>query len=449
MTSAHRILWGEGMFLRPQHFQQQSIHNEWLIKQLVTSYQTNPFGFRAVSLDVAALAVGTLCLEHAEGILPDGTAFNIPANDPSPPTRSLRDIPNIGTENIVYLGLPAINAHGQNTCGADQYVNRPLRYSVENIKSPDLFTSGLEADLSVLKHQTVLLSGNENRDGFFTLPIAKIALTPSGVWSVSTDYAPPMLDIHACENLTALLRRLLDMLFIKSQMLSSRHREKARNIAEYSTSDISSFWLLHTVNRSFPKLNHLLSSSPTHPENLYLQLAELHGELLTFSSTASLDEIPRYDHFDPMKTFLAIEQSIHTLLDTVISSRYVVIPLKSPRASLYVGQLESDNLLENVDFYISVESSQVATTIIETVPTKLKVGSPEDVEKILNSALSGVRLSHANQTPSAIPVRIGNIYFALQPGSSIYERMKASRSICIYVPHTLQDIKIELIAIFR
>lgn len=449
MTSAHRVLWGEGMFLRPQHFQQQSIHQEWLLRQVISQHQTYPAGLRLVSLDQAALANGSLRIERATGILPDGTLIDIPANDPAPPVRQLRDIAGIGTESLIYLCLPALNAFGGNSLEAGQTTTRPARYSVESTQTPDLYTSGLEAELTVLRHQTVLLADKENRDGYFSLPIAKVALLPSGVWALVDEYVPPLLDIHADTTLTGILRRLIDMLYVKSQSLAGRHRERAKNIAEYSTSDIASFWLLHTVNRNFPRLNHLLKSPITHPEQLYMALAELNGELLTFSSTSSLQEIPAYDHFDPSATFLQLEQSIHTLLDTVISSRYLVIPLNSTRPSFYIGQLDSDNLLENVDFYLSIESQQPASRLIDTIPLKLKIGSPEDVEKILNSALSGVRLSHASQTPSAIPVRIGNVYFALEPGSTIYDRMKSSRSICIYVPHTLQDMKIELIAVFR
>jgi type VI secretion system protein ImpJ len=449
VTSAYRVLWGEGMFLRPQHFQQQSIHNEWLVGQSASLQRAYPFGIKSLRIDEAALAIGTFRLEAVTAILPDGTLINIPGNDPAPSMRDLRDIPNIGTETVVYLALPALNTYGGNSSEPGQTVARPARYSVESTRSPDMFTTGLEADLSVLRHQAVLLTESENRDGYFCLPIARVILTPSGVWSLAAQYIPPLLDIHGSETLLGIVRRLIDMLFVKSQALAGTHRERAKNVAEYSTSDISSFWLLHTVNRSFPKLSHLLKAPLAHPEQLYLALAELNGELLTFSSSASLHEIPHYAHDNLIDTFLRLEESIHALLDTVISSRYLLIPLISTRPSFFVGRLESDNLLDNVDFYLSVESRFSATHVMETVPLKLKVGSPEDVEKILNSALPGVRLTHAAQTPSAIPVRIGNVYFALEPGSLIYDRMKASRSICLYVPTAMQDMKIELIAVFR
>ncbi|HEY0846506.1 MAG TPA: type VI secretion system baseplate subunit TssK, partial [Noviherbaspirillum sp.] len=133
----------------------------------------------------------------------------------------------------------------------------------------------------------------------------------------------------------------------------------------------------------------------------------------------------------------------------VISNRYAVIPLLNTKPSFYVGRLESERLIENVEFYLSVSSDIPAADLLETVPMKLKVGSPDDVEKILNSALPGVRLAHATQTPSAIPVRVGNHYFAMEPQGQIFERMMKARSICIYVPQTLLGLKLELIAVFR
>ena len=60
-----------------------------------------------------------------------------------------------------------------------------------------------------------------------------------------------------------------------------------------------------------------------------------------------------------------------------------------------------------------------------------------------------MNLTHAAQTPAAIPVRVGNHYFALEPQGAIFERMLRARSICIYVPQTLAALKLELIAVFR
>ena len=170
---------------------------------------------------------------------------------------------------------------------------------------------------------------------------------------------------------------------------------------------------------------------------------------MTFSSERTLGDIPAYDHECLTQVFSNLDKLIRELLDTVVSNRYAQIPLSNTKPSFFIGRLDSERLVENVDYYLSISSDLPTTQVLEMAPLKLKIGSPDDVEKILNSALGGVRLAHAAQTPSALPVRVGNHYFALEPQGPIFERMLRSRSICIYVPQALLELKLELFAVFR
>ena len=61
--------------------------------------------------------------------------------------------------------------------------------------------------------------------------------------------------------------------------------------------------------------------------------------------------------------------------------------------------------------------------------------------------MSGVRLSHAQQVPGAIPVRPGATYFALDAHGPLYERMLKAQSVMIYAPESYRDLAIELIAV--
>ena len=149
------------------------------------------------------------------------------------------------------------------------------------------------------------------------------------------------------------------------------------------------------------------------------------------------------------EVFSRLDTIIRELLETVVSNRFATIPLDNTRPSFYIGRLNSERLVENVDYYLSISSEQPTAHVLEMAPLKLKAGSPDDVEKILNSALPGVRLVHAAQTPAALPVRVGNHYFILEPQGQIFERMRQARSICIYVPQALLEFKLELFAVFQ
>lgn len=443
-----RILWGEGLFLRPQHFQQQALFIESGIAQALRQCHAYPWGLRQVAIDPDALRGGILRLNRLDLVYQDGTWVEAPTAGPLPLERTLDDIPQIGTQTVVYACLPTLNAFGGNSGEPEGGHAKPPRYLVERQMIPDLYTDALEAEVSALHANTRLLVEQENRDGHFSIPVARIGKNAAGTWVVDDEFVPPLLEIAGSPYLGMLLRRLLDILMVKSQALAATHRERVKSVVEYGTSDIASFWLLHTVNRAYPLLSHH-AATPTHPEVLYGLLAQLCGELMTFSSTLTLSDIPPYRHDDPTAVFGRLDTLIRELLETVVSNRYAVIPLANTKPSFFVGRLDSERLVENVDYYLSVTGEMPAAQLIEMAPMKLKAGSPDDVEKILNSALPGVRLVHATQTPAALPVRVGNHYFILEPQGQIFERMKKARSICIYVPQALLELKLELIAVFH
>lgn len=453
MPLAHRVFWGEGMFLRPQHFQQQAFYVEQQLRDVLHANCASPWGLRDIEIDRDALQAGYLRTHRLELLFPDGTALHAPGADPLPHQRELNSLTPGDTEVVIHACLPAIDGFGGNCRrrDADEAARgaRPARYEIAEHPVRDLHSQALEADISVLHHAVRLMADSENRDGYLSVAVARLRRTASGQWDLDDQFIPPAARIAAAPALLAMLRRLLDILQVKSESLAAVHRERVQSVVEYGTSDIASFWLLHTVNRNFPLLAHYLHHPAAHPESLYACLAQLAGSLLTFSSTHDLNAIPHYRHDQLTEVFTRLDALIRELLGTVISSRYTVIPLESPKPSFFVGQLASDRLLEDVDFYLSAASEQPTGDLPATVPLKLKIGAPDDVDRIVNSALAGVRLNHAQQTPAAVPVRVGNHYFSLEPGGTLYERMLKSRSICIYVPQSLRDVKFELIAVFR
>lgn len=448
MPGSHRILWGEGLFLRPQHFQQQALFLESSLARGLRQMHGNPWGIRRSSLDADALRGGLLRLHTLELVFRDGTEIDAPGGNPLPLARNLAEIPQIGTQTVVYACLPALNAFGGNSAESEGTTARPPRYLAARCTLPDLYTDSLEAEVTELHANIRLLIEEENRDGHLCVAIGRITKNANGTWEIDQEFIPPLVEIAGSRQLGMLTRRLLDILLVKSQALATRHREKVKSVVEYGTSDIASFWLLHTVNRTYPLLNHL-AATPTHPETLYGLLAQLCGELMTFSSERTLGDIPPYQHENLTTVFERLDTLIRELLETVVSNRYALIPLVNTKPSFFVGRLDSERLVENVDYYLSISSELPTTQILEVAPLKLKAGSPDDLEKILNSALPGVRLTHATQTPAALPVRVGNHYFILEPQGPIFERMRKARSICIYVPQALLEFKLELFAVFH
>src|ERR1700735_934134 len=89
MKYLSRVVWSEGMYLGPHHFQAQSRYFEDSARFTTSSLWFEPWGLVASQLDAEALKNGTVSLVHARGIFPDGLVFHMPESDALPPPRSL------------------------------------------------------------------------------------------------------------------------------------------------------------------------------------------------------------------------------------------------------------------------------------------------------------------------------------------------------------------------
>ncbi|MFJ0631878.1 type VI secretion system baseplate subunit TssK, partial [Bordetella bronchiseptica] len=73
MALDNKVVWSEGMFLRPQHFQQFERHIEAQLRVRAAAASGCGWGYTALEIDRDALALGKLALARAAGVLPDGT----------------------------------------------------------------------------------------------------------------------------------------------------------------------------------------------------------------------------------------------------------------------------------------------------------------------------------------------------------------------------------------
>ncbi|MDR1662416.1 MAG: type VI secretion system baseplate subunit TssK, partial [Azoarcus sp.] len=105
MTYRNKVVWSEGMFLRPQHFQQQERHFESRIQRCLIAFTGFFWGFRELEIDPDALSLGTIAVRRARGVLPDGASFDLDA-DGVPPLAF--DFPPDAKDALVCLALPPL-----------------------------------------------------------------------------------------------------------------------------------------------------------------------------------------------------------------------------------------------------------------------------------------------------------------------------------------------------
>ncbi|WP_269791105.1 type VI secretion system baseplate subunit TssK [Stenotrophomonas sp. Iso1] len=440
-----KVLWGEGLFLRPQHFQRQDAYHEARLQDLSQTLHPYGWGARRIRFDPHALAGGALRPLEISAVFPDGESYDAPTHDALPDAVSLHELPAGVQSTVVYLALPMLRDDGNN-CGEAE-TSHLTRYRQANQITGDLFTDAAEAELAYLGKAVKLLTEDQPRDAYVTVPVTRVRRTSSGGFELDDEFVPPCAQVQASPFLHRELRSILDALQAKVDALYGLHRQTSQNIIEFRSGDIASFWLLHTINTSFSALAHLLHHPQLHPERLHQELLRMAGALLTFSNAYQLNDLPVYQHDQPEASFRKLFDIVRALLDTVISTRYFKISLSEVKPSHHLGRLDSQRIDGNASFYLSVSAAVPAQELIQSVPVRFKVGAPDDVEKCVLSALPGVKLTHAAQVPAAIPVRPGSHYFELDARGALYERMLKSQSLMIYVPAGITDLKMELVAV--
>ncbi|AWV85763.1 type VI secretion system baseplate subunit TssK [Acinetobacter radioresistens] len=451
MFKAEKVLWGEGLFLRPQHFQLQDSYHEQRLNHTIRATIPFAYGIQKLQFDEVQLSTHVLALENIEMIWQDGEIYQAPAQDLLPAPVLLDEL-SLRGEMTIYLALPILQANKKNV--SDEQASQSSRYHDYLVETHDLFTTAMPADITLLRRRAEFkllethVHPNQELEGFLYLPVGKLKRQSSGIFELDRKFIPPILQVEASETLISNLRRTLNIIKAKIKTIQNNNRENEQKLIEFRSGDIVSFWLVNALNTAHAGLNHLLQNPQVHPERLFFELLRLTGSLLTFSTAYEVDHLPQYKHHQLQESFQQLDVILRDLLDTIISNRYISIALKEIRPSYWLGSLESDKINRDTRLYIAVSSSMMQThELIQIVPLRFKVGSTVDVEQRVVAALPAIPLHHLVQVPTAIPVRSGVSYFEIEAHHELYQRMIESEAICIYVPAGFQDISIELIAV--
>lgn len=103
MSWYSKVVWSEGLFLRPHHLQQNDRYLENLLENRVRHVTPYPWGFSVLEIDRDLAQQSRIGLRRAVGVMPDGTPFAMPDNSPLPPAI---EVPENAAGQIAWLSLP-------------------------------------------------------------------------------------------------------------------------------------------------------------------------------------------------------------------------------------------------------------------------------------------------------------------------------------------------------
>jgi type VI secretion system protein ImpJ len=430
--------------LAPQHLQTQDRFIESSLRFRVESLIANPWGFLKLEVKHEALAAGEFALSEASGIFPDGLLFDFPASEPAPPSIPLNEAFGPDQDSLeIYLAIPSQRQAGLNVSIESQKAD--TRYLSDVISVRDENTGLAEKPVQVARKNYRLLTAGDSRQECSAMCVARVRRNDAGVLQVDPQFVPPLLDFASNDYLRAIARRLVEILAAKSSILSGVRRQKNLSLAEFGTADIASFWLLYTVNNHFPEFNHLSETRHGHPERLYAAMLSLAGCLTTFSPKIHPRDLPPYRHDDLTGCFGKLDEIVRELLETVVPSNFVSLPLKLVQPSIYATALADDKYLSGTRLYLAVSADLGQADLISKTPYLVKVCSANHIEHLVRQALPGVPLTHAPKPPGSIPVKLNYQYFSINQSGVAWEAIVRARNLAAYVPGDFPNPQMELI----
>jgi type VI secretion system protein ImpJ len=444
MKQLEPVIWTKGTFLSPQHLQIQDRFLENYLRFQLEALSFRPWGFQRLQIDQEALAAGLFSVSTAAGIFPDGLLFDVPASDPAPPPRPITDAFEPDQESLdVFLAVPPYRELGLNVATTRR--DTDARYRAEFTLVRDENTGLSEKPVQVARKNLRLLVEGEVREGNSALRIGRIKRTPAGLYQLDPRHVPPLLDITASDYLVAIVRRLVEILSARSSALSGTRRQKNQSLADFTASDIANFWLLYTINSQFPVFRHLFEAGGGHPEGLFSAMLALAGCLTTFSLAIHPRDLPGYDHDDLGACFTELDEKLRILLETVVPSNFVSLPLKLIQPAIYATSLDQDKYLTNTRMYLAISAETSQADLIARAPFLIKICSANHIEHLVRQALPGVPLTHVASPPSSIPVKLAYQYFSLSQSGPAWEAVGRARNLAAYVPGDFPNPQLELI----
>lgn len=443
MTQHNKVVWNEGLFLRPQHMQQQERYLERYVELRAGGLRPYSWGFAELELETDLLAIGKLGIKRARGIFPDGTPFAMPGDDPLPPPL---EVDANWRDQTVYLTLPLRSPTQPDSGRPEAPAEKLFRFRVREAEVRD--ASGSTDGTTVLEvggMSSRLLPQSQPLEGLAQMPLARIVECRSDRRvTLDEGFMPTGLACQAVPRLVTFLTELLGLLHQRGEALASRVALTDRGGA----AEIADFLLLQVVNRYQPLVAHLAAAPLLHPEELYRTLVAMAGELATFTAPGKrLAMLPPYRHEALRESYEPLIAALRASLSAVLEQNATPIPLQERKYGVWVAVVPDLTLLDNASFVLAAKAEVPSEELRRQLPAQSKIGPVEKIRDLVNLQLPGIPVTPMPVAPRQIPYNAGYLYYEFDRHAPMWRELKTSGGIAFHFGNGFAGLDLQLWAI--
>lgn len=440
MTWNSKVAWTEGLFLRPQHFQQSDRYHENSLIARTGRITPYPWGVTALEIDNDLAQQGKFAVRRCSGIMPDGMPFDIPDGSPLPEPLELNEKLS---NTVVGLSVPAIAKNSREVDFQDaDSASRYWRKNEAVIDATAATSSEEEIDIAHPRLSYQVMDGTKK--GFTQIGLARVVEIQDKTIVFDGRYLPPAISTHAHPGFGGIVDRVIGW-------IETRLEELARYAADPSSGgglQYADYFILQVLNREIPVIRHMKGSQYVHPERLYERLISLSGELGTFSSSERMAPVyDGYDHDNLMDTFHPVLRDLQQALSSRMERRAIRLELVERAQNAYVSPIRDRALFQNATFVIEVFSSRPLTEIQRDFPHLFKIGPSTKMQEIVHAQLPGIPLVHLPTPPRQIRALTDRVYFRLDRNTPLWSEFSQAPAVGMHFSGDWPDLQMEFWAV--
>ncbi|WP_035058380.1 type VI secretion system baseplate subunit TssK [Andreprevotia chitinilytica] len=435
-----RVVWSEGMFLRPHHFQQLERYFEHYVQARSLPLQGFHWGWHRLELDRAALALGRIVLQGGAGVLPDGTPFSFDADD----APAALEIPAELKEQTIVLALPLWRA-GTDELG-DGEGQQWTRYTVTDFEIEDANAASFgPAVLQAGRLDLRLLPESAMNGDWQALGVLHVLERRNdGLVLLDDGYIPPLLSATRHPVLRGYLDELHGLLQQRGDVLAERLSQPGRG----GVGEVADFLMLELINRYTAVTWQAQQAACQHPMQLFGDWLKLACDLATHTAERRRPGVlPEYRHDALRTTFAPLMAELRRALSTVLEQHAIPIPLQERGNGVRVAQIPSLELIQQAGFVLAVNADMPADVLRTRFPAQLKMGAVERIRDLVLLQLPGIALRLLPVAPRQLPYHAGYTYFELEKSGEFWKQLEKSGGLALHVAGDFPGLTMEFWAV--
>jgi len=435
--SSGSIVWSEGMFIAPQHFQHMDITLQRYANELAQlDVSAGDYGVSELEIDTDALKVGQFVVREAAGVFPDRLFFRL--------AKGLAlHVPDGVVEETVYLSVP-LAIRGEAQFGSPDTPVRMVKHrdQLEDLNDP----RNDPVDSELAEVGACLRLGSADFSGYAAIPVARLLeKTAEGRVVLDRSFVPHVLCLRASNLLTERVEETIALARARAGNAAGRIaadtelRSEVSLMAERLELQILNRWLLVLQNEA--------RTGMIGPRRLYMFLASMGAELDAILGLAVDDSLI----FDPEKITECFESLLSSLRRKLTLEKPASVMAFSWNTELFEKRrvlrviVPARLLNEGRRPILALRGPDKAEALMQLGPLACKLAGLSAMPELVARGLPGVELTPMPVAPSELRSRADAAYFSINTSSENWRLFLEKReALALHVDDRIRSVEATL-----